>query len=226
MDISQLNKKELTALVTRLVIEQVNKIEAAQNTSDKVLIGVSNRHVHLDRETMDVLFGKGSELHFKKELVQPGQFASEETVTIKGPRGEIKRVRVLGPLRAKTQIEVSKTDSFTLGIKPPVRESGHLDGTPGLTLIGPKGSVDLDAGCIIALRHIHMSPDDASHFGVTNGQVVRVKVGGDRGGILDDVVVRVSPKYKLEMHVDVDEGNGLGLATGDFVEILKPECKG
>ena len=222
MNLTGLNSSELTALVTKLVVEELQKRQEVDRT---VKIGVSNRHIHLDREAMDALFGPGSELHPNKELGQPGQYASEESVTIKGPRGEIKRVRVLGPLRSQTQVEISKTDSYTLGVKPPVRESGHLEGTPGVEVIGPKGSVVLKEGVIIALRHIHMHTDDAARLGVENGQVVSVRVPGDRGGVFDNVVCRVSPKYALEMHIDVDEGNGMGLATGDYVEIVDPACK-
>lgn len=222
MILAATDNRELIALVTKLVTEELRK---AVSNDRKVKVGVSNRHIHLDRETMDVLFGKNSELHPKKELGQPGQYASEETVTLKGPRGELKRVRVLGPLRKQTQVEISVTDGFVVGVKPPVRESGDLKGTPGIEVIGPKGSVKLEEGVIVALRHIHMHTDDAKRFGVENGQIVRVKVDGDRGGVLDNVVIRVSPKYALEMHIDVDEANGLGLATGDFVELLDPKSE-
>ncbi len=222
MDQTNTYDPSIVALVTKLVMDELAKYA---DTSRQVKVGVSNRHIHLDRKAMDVLFGKDSELHPKKELGQPGQYAAEETVTLKGPRGELKRVRVLGPLRAQTQVEISVTDGFAVGVKPPVRESGQLEGTPGIEVIGPKGSVVLDEGVIVALRHIHMHTDDAQRFGVHNGQIVRVKVGGDRGGILDNVVVRVSPKFGLEMHIDVDEANGLGIATGDFVEVLDSDCE-
>ncbi len=222
MDLTTTDNASLVALVTKLVMDELAKYE---KPSRQVKVGVSNRHIHLDRTAMDVLFGKDSELHPKKELGQPGQYAAEETVTLKGPRGELKRVRVLGPLRAQTQVEISVTDGFAVGVKPPVRESGQLEGTPGIEVIGPRGSVVLDEGVIVALRHIHMHTSDAEHFGVKNGQIVQVKVGGDRGGVLDNVVVRVSPKFELEMHIDVDEANGLGIATGDFVEVLDSKCE-
>ncbi len=222
MDLTTTDNASLVALVTKLVMDELAKYQTA---SRQVKVGVSNRHIHLDRKAMDVLFGKDSELHPKKELGQPGQYAAEETVTLKGPRGELKRVRVLGPLRAQTQVEISVTDGFAVGVKPPVRESGQLEGTPGIEVIGPKGSVVLDEGVIVALRHIHMHTSDAERFGVKNGQIVQVKVGGDRGGVLDNVVVRVSPKFDLEMHIDVDEANGLGIATGDFVEVLDSNCE-
>ncbi len=222
MHLTTTDNASLVALVTKLVMDELAKYE---KPSRQVKVGVSNRHIHLDRTAMDVLFGKDSELHPKKELGQPGQYAAEETVTLKGPRGELKRVRVLGPLRAQTQVEISVTDGFAVGVKPPVRESGQLEGTPGIEVIGPRGSVVLDEGVIVALRHIHMHTSDAEHFGVKNGQIVQVKVGGDRGGVLDNVVVRVSPKFALEMHIDVDEANGLGIATGDFVEVLDSKCE-
>lgn len=222
MDLTTTDNASLVAFVTKLVMDELAKYE---KPSRQVKVGVSNRHIHLDRTAMDVLFGKDSELHPKKELGQPGQYAAEETVTLKGPRGELKRVRVLGPLRAQTQVEISVTDGFAVGVKPPVRESGQLEGTPGIEVIGPRGSVVLDEGVIVALRHIHMHTSDAERFGVKNGQIVQVKVGGDRGGVLDNVVVRVSPKFALEMHIDVDEANGLGIATGDFVEVLDSKCE-
>ena len=222
MDLTKSDNSTLVAYVTKLVLDELAKYD---QPSREVKVGVSNRHIHLDRTAMDVLFGKDSELHPMKELGQPGQYAAEETVTLKGPRGELKRVRVLGPLRAQTQVEISVTDGFSVGVKAPIRESGQLEGTPGIEVIGPKGSVVLEEGVIVALRHIHMHTDDAKRFGVENGQIVKVKVGGDRGGILDNVVIRVSPKFALEMHIDVDEANGLGVANGDFVEVLDSNCE-
>ena len=222
MDLTKSDNSTLIAYVTKLVLDELAKYD---QPSREVKVGVSNRHIHLDRTAMDVLFGKDSELHPMKDLGQPGQYAAEETVTLKGPRGELKRVRVLGPLRAQTQVEISVTDGFSVGVKAPIRESGQLEGTPGIEVIGPKGSVVLEEGVIVALRHIHMHTDDAKRFGVENGQIVKVKVGGDRGGILDNVVIRVSPKFALEMHIDVDEANGLGVANGDFVEVLDSNCE-
>ena len=222
MDLTKSDNSTLVSYVTKLVLDELAKYD---QPSREVKVGVSNRHIHLDRTAMDVLFGKDSELHPMKELGQPGQYAAEETVTLKGPRGELKRVRVLGPLRAQTQVEISVTDGFSVGVKAPIRESGQLEGTPGIEVIGPKGSVVLEEGVIVALRHIHMHTDDAKRFGVENGQIVKVKVGGDRGGILDNVVIRVSPKFALEMHIDVDEANGLGVANGDFVEVLDSNCE-
>lgn len=203
--------------ITRLVVEVLKKHELLEHSTP---VGVSNRHVHLNREDMDILFGKGSELTVKKMLGQPGQYAAEECVLVRGPKGEFKRVRVLGPLRSKTQIEISITDSFTLGVKAPVRESGQLDGTPGIELVGPCGTVKKSNGVIVALRHIHMTPKDAEKFGVKDGQMVRTVFGGPRGAVLNNVLIRVSDKFALEMHIDVDEANAVGTKNGARAEIL------
>ncbi len=206
--------EELIRQITRTVIKNLIKMEKA------VVIGVSNRHIHLSREDMDVLFGKGSELTKMKDLIQPGQYACEETVNIRGPKGELKKVRILGPLRPETQIEVSVTDGFSLGVKAPVRESGQLDNTPGIEIIGPKGSVSKSQGVIAAYRHIHMTLADAKRMGVSDGDLVSVEVGTTRGAVLNNVLVRASDKYALEMHIDIDEANGLGVKTGDNGYIL------
>lgn len=180
---------------------------------EKILVEVSARHIHLSRADMDTLFGEGSELHPIKDLSQPGQFASEERVTLKGPKGTA-GVRVLGPLRKETQIELSLTDARTLGVKAMVRESGDLEGTNGgLTIIGPKGEVTVERGVIAAKRHIHMTPADAEAFGVANGDVVAVKIVTDgRSVVFADTVVRVSENFKLAMHIDTDEANAAAIA--------------
>lgn len=180
---------------------------------EKILVEVSARHIHLSRADMDTLFGEGSELHPIKDLSQPGQFASEERVTLKGPKGTA-GVRVLGPLRKETQIELSLTDARTLGVKAMVRESGDLEGTTGgLTIIGPKGEVTVERGVIAAKRHIHMTPADAEAFGVANGDVVAVKIVTDgRSVVFADTVVRVSENFKLAMHIDTDEANAAAIA--------------
>jgi len=201
-------------LVTRLVIEELEKFQRS------VPIGVSNRHIHLDRADMDALFGQGSELTFKKELGQPGQYASEETVTLHGPKGELSRVRVLGPLRSESQMEISVTDGFALGVRPPIRESGKLEGTPGLTIIGPKGTIQKDSGTIAALRHIHLDPETAQRMGVKDKQMVKVEIRGLRGGILHNVLIRVSEQFAPEMHIDVDEANAMGVKNGDRAYII------
>ena len=202
------------ALVTRLVIEELEKFQRS------VPIGVSNRHIHLDRADMDILFGQDSELTFKKELGQPGQYACEETVTLHGPKGELGRVRVLGPLRSESQVEISVTDGFALGVKPPIRESGKLEGTPGVTIIGPKGTIEKDTGTIAALRHVHLDPETAQRIGVKDKQMVKVEIGGLRGGILHNVLIRVSEQFAPEMHIDVDEANAFGVKNGDRAYII------
>ncbi|KLO25066.1 MULTISPECIES: phosphate propanoyltransferase [unclassified Marinitoga] len=187
-----------------------------------IIVGVSNRHVHLSKEDLEVLFGEGYELHPIKDLKQPGQYAAEEVVTLVGPKGKIERVRVLGPVRKETQIEISQTDAFKLGVKPPVRDSGDLDGTPGIKIVGPKGEVETKKGLILAKRHIHMLPEDAEKYNVKDKDLVYVAIEkGDRKLIFGDVLIRVSPKYALEFHVDTDEANAALIKTGDEVFIVE-----
>jgi propanediol utilization protein len=192
----------------------------------RIPINASVRHVHLSREHLDALFGLGQELHVKTELSQPGQYACEETVTLVGPKKSIQNVRVLGPVRPETQVEVSRTDELALGIDAPIRASGDLDDTPGLELVGPSGRVRLTRGVIQAQRHIHMSPDDAARFGVQDRDWVMVRVGGERGIIYDDVLVRVHPDYRLDMHLDTDEANAADLHTGSFGTLIKGATTG
>ncbi|WP_126993177.1 phosphate propanoyltransferase [Thermosipho globiformans] len=189
-----------------------------------IIAGVSNRHVHLSREDVEILFGKDYQLTPIKDLGQPGQFACQETVIIVGPKGAIEKVRVLGPERKETQIEISLTDAFKIGVRPPVRDSGDLDGTPGIVIVGPKGSVIKDKGVIIAKRHIHMHTSDAEKYGVKDKDIVKVLVEKEgRRLIFDDVLIRVSEKYALEFHVDTDEANAALLKTGDLVYIIDEE---
>lgn len=187
----------------------------------QVPVGVSNRHVHLSRTNMDALFGPGAVLRRKKAMKQPGQFAAEETVTLRGPKGELARVRVLGPLRAETQVEVSVADGYTLGVVPPLRMSGQLDGTPGVEMVGPHGSVRLEQGLIVAARHIHMLPATATRLGLRNGEEVDVEVAGERGGVMRRVVIRATEASDYEMHIDVEEANAYGLKNDDLVCIRK-----
>ena len=189
--------------------DQVNSLPA-------IPIAISARHCHLTRATLDKLYGKGHELTVRKMLSQPGQFAAEETVTVVGPRNRIERVRILGPLRSADQVEISRTDEFFLGIDAPVRESGKVDNTPGCQLLGPAGSADIEDGVICAWRHIHMTPEDAAIVGVQDRDVVEVAVStNDRGLTFGNVLIRVSPDYKLEMHIDTDEGNAAEIRSGD-----------
>ena len=186
----------------------------------KVPVGISNRHVHLSQEHIEALFGVGHSLVKTKDLSQPGQFACEETVTLIGPKGAMKGVRVLGPARKATQVELSATDTFKVGVKPPARDSGMLDGTPGIELEGPMGKVKMDQGVIIAARHIHMTPDDASKYSLKDGDHVRVAIPGPRGGVFEHVLVRVNANYALDLHVDTDEGNAFSLSNGQQLDVL------
>ena len=187
----------------------------------RIPISSSVRHVHLSTEHVEVLFGAGHKLTKKADLSQPGQFAAEEVVALVGPKGTIKGVRVLGPARSETQLEVARTDEFVLGIKAPIRASGALQDTPGIRLEGPHGSVDLARGVIKAQRHIHMSPADAARFGVQDKDWVMVRVGGERGIVYDDVLVRVHPDYRLDMHLDTDEANAANLQPSTFGVLIK-----
>ncbi|MBL0388479.1 phosphate propanoyltransferase [Tumebacillus sp. ITR2] len=187
----------------------------------QIPVGVSARHIHLSQEHLTALFGAGAQLHPKKALSQPGQYASEETVDLQGPRGKIERVRVLGPVRPETQLEVSKTDLLKLGMQAPVRESGQIEGSPGLTIIGPQGQVQLEKGVIVAKRHVHFSPDEARRYGVRDGQFLTLRTSGERGLIFEHVSARVSPKYKLDFHLDTDEANAAGVQTGDEAEVIE-----
>jgi acetate kinase len=180
---------------------------------------VSAHHIHLSQEHVEALFGKGHQLTWHSDLSQPGQFASKEQVNVIGPKGNIDRLRVLGPPRKESQLEISMTEQFKLGIHPPIRESGDLNGTPGCILEGPKGTVTLEKGVICALRHIHMPAEDALRYGVRDKSTVRVRVKGDRELVFGDVLIRVNPNYKLAMHIDTDEANAASLKTGDMVFI-------
>ena len=205
------------AAIVRRILEET----PAEDTLD-IPVGVSNRHIHLTREHTDILFGKGYELQPLKDLSQPGQYACKECLTIIGPSlRPIENVRVLGPLRKDTQVEISRTDSYTLKVKPPVRESGKVAGSAGVTIVGPKGVVTINEGCIIANRHIHMSLEDGARFGVKDCDYVTVDVNGERRTRFYDVQVRVSDAFRLEMHVDTDDANAAGIGNGAKVHIVK-----
>ncbi len=187
----------------------------------KLPIAMSNRHIHLSQEHLDILFGKGYSLTKKKDLSQPGQYACEEKVDIVGPKNTIKGVRVLGPVRGKTQVEVSISDAIKLGVEPVVRNSGDIKGTPGAKIVGPNGEVEIQEGVIVAARHIHMHTSDAEKFGVKDGDIVKVKTEGIRALIFENVLIRSGDTHALEMHVDIEEGNAAGVKNGDLVEIIK-----
>ena len=212
--------KEYEVLMQALhkAVQEASKENAASNATG-VPVGISNRHIHLSQADLDQLFGAGYQLTPMKELSQPGQFACKETVTICGPKGAIEKVRVLGPVRKETQIEIVAGDCFKLGVKAPAKLSGDLAGTPGITVVGPKGSVQTAQGLIVAQRHIHMAPADAQAYGVQDGQIVKIRVGGLRGGIYDNVAIRVTTSSKLECHLDTEEANAMGVAG--TVEIVR-----
>ena len=211
-----------SAQIAAIVKKVISGMENTESTGD-VPIGVSNRHVHLTREHLDILFGKDYELTKAKDLSQPGQFAANATVTIIGPSlRPIEKVRVLGPLRKASQVEISMTDSYVLKVKPPVRESGNIAGSSPITLVGPKGVVTLSEGCIIANRHIHMSPKDAERYGIKDGDTVNVSVlGKGKRTLWYDVQIRVNKDFVLEMHVDTDDANAAGIGNGSLVSIVK-----
>ena len=190
--------------------------------SNKVLVETSARHVHLSRADLDILFGKGYELTVKKDLSQPGQYACEERVTVVGPKKAIERVGILGPVRPASQVEVSYTDARTLGIAAPVKESGDIAGTPGCKLVGPCGEVEIANGVIVAKRHIHFTPAEAEAAGVSDKEIVSVKVESEgRTTIFGDVVVRVHPNFSAAMHIDTDESNAaaaFGLVYGEIIK--------
>lgn len=212
------DKEKMAARVAELVIRQIREFE---KSCYQVPVGVSARHVHLTRRDVEALFGPGHRLTPFKQLSQPGQFACEEQVELAGPKGVIKKVRVLGPERSASQVELSRTDCFKLGLDAPVRTSGHLDGTPGIRVNGPAGSILLAAGVIVADRHIHMTPGDAAWFGVTGGERVNVVVDGPKGGVMGQVVVRVSEQGRLDLHVDTDDANAFQLRQGQMVVVQR-----
>lgn len=185
--------------------------------SKAIPVGVSVRHVHLSRADTDALFGVGYELTKKRDVTQPGQYVTRETVDLVGPKGEIRGVAIIAPLRKQTQVEIAKTDAFVLGVSPPLRESGKLEDTPGITLRGPNGTVVTQGGVILAHRHVHMSPAQAKDYGVSDKDMIKVRVEGDREMTMGDVIVRVHPEYELDMHIDTDEANAAGLGNDSVV---------
>ena len=210
----ELNAAAIAAAVMKALQEQTGE--------GNIPVGVSNRHIHLTRQDVETLFGKGYRLTPLKDLSQPGQYACKEQLTIVGPSlRPIEKVRVLGPERKASQVEISRTDAYLLKVKPPVRESGKIAGSAPITIIGPKGVVTLREGCIIANRHIHMSPEDGARFGLKDNDYVTVDAFGERRTRFFDVQVRVDPNFRLEMHLDTDDANAAGLANGAKVAIVK-----
>lgn len=218
----ELGKDEKTKVTGKnYVVSKIKSCSPVTPDKEQIPIGISARHVHVTREVLDILYGKEYELTEMKELMG-GQYAAKEQVTIVGANLRvIENVRILGPLRKETQIEVSKTDARKLGLNAPIRESGDVKGSMPITLVGPKGAVYLSEGCIVAMRHIHMNTDDAKRLGVKDKQIVSVATGeGIRKGVLSNVLIRVHPTYTLEMHIDTDEANGLGMTPKSTVSIM------
>ena len=211
--------QDTIALITKLVLEELNKKNIVSDVT--VPVGVSARHIHLTQQAVDTLFGPGHQLTFKAELMG-GQFAAEETCTIVGLKlRAIEKVRVLGPVRKENQVEISATDARTLGVNAPVRNSGDIKGSAPIAIVGPKGAIYLKEGCIVAARHIHMSPADAERFGVKDKDIVSIQADNPRGAIYDHVLIRVDPTFTLEMHIDTDEANAAGIRQGDRVRLIK-----
>ncbi|TGE39394.1 phosphate propanoyltransferase [Desulfosporosinus fructosivorans] len=209
-------------IVTQVLSVFSNSV-VADGAVKGIPVGISNRHIHLSAYHVETLFGRGHTLTPKKDLTQVGEFAAEETVTLVGPKGVLQGVRVLGPARKITQVEISCTDGFNLGILPPLRDSGQIVESAGLVVVGTSGAITLKDGVICAARHIHMNHDDAQRFGVSDGDRVMAEVDGPRGCIFKNVLVRVHPSFRLEFHLDTDEANAVGLKNGDQVRL--PQCE-
>lgn len=216
------NREELIQKITEAVLEQWNLLSTDPY---QVPVGISARHVHLSRDHVELLFGAGYQLTPEKSLSQPGQFACKEQVEVCGPRGSIKKVRILGPERKQSQVEMAFSDCRILGINPPVRTSGDLKETPGILLKGPLGEVSLKEGVIIADRHIHMTPEEASWFDVSDGDRVNVLVPGEKAGVLGRVLVRVTSESRLDLHLDTDDANAFLLRQGQWVTIRKEDAR-
>ena len=213
-------EQQTVEMITQLVLQTINKMEEKSN-GYRVPVGVSARHIHLTQEHVEALFGEGYHLTKKKDLMG-GQYACNETVTVVGLKlRAIENVRVLGPVRKASQLEISATDAMKLGVAAPIRESGNVAGSAPIAVVGPKGVIYLNEGCIIAMRHIHMSPADAAAAGVHDGDIVSVRADNERGTIFNQVKIRVNESFTLEMHIDTDEANASKIKTGDSVTILR-----
>ncbi|MCC5912237.1 MAG: phosphate propanoyltransferase [Clostridiaceae bacterium] len=208
-------------LIQQIVNEVIGNIKGCQNNSAEIPLETSARHVHLSEEHIEFLFGNQSELNVLKELSQPGQVQYDKRVTLLGPKGVIHNVAILGPARKNTQVEISYTDARVLGVNPPIRESGKLENTEGIIIATGKKALTLEEGVIVAKRHIHMTSKDAEVLQVKDGEYVKVRVKSQRPVILEDVLVRVSDKYRLSMHIDHDEGNATAYRPGTVGEIIK-----
>jgi acetate kinase len=220
-DEERMMAREALQTLSRSYITRVLETQKQQS----FLVEVSAHHIHLTQEHVEALFGQGHQLTRHADLSQPGQYACKEQVAIVGPKGRIERVRILGPTRKYTQVEIAMTEQYKLGVHPPIRESGDIADTPGCTLESSAGSVKIDQGVICALRHIHMSPEDALRYGVRDKSTVRVRIEGDRELVFGDVLIRVDPNFSLAMHIDTDEANAANVQTGarGFIDALQSE---
>lgn len=212
-----ITQEQLAAIVAEAVRAELQK------RSRQVPVGISVRHIHLSRADVDRLFGRNYQLTPKKQLSQPGQYACEECLDVIGPKGELKKVRILGPERKATQIELAQTDCRNIGVTAPVRSSGQTAGTPGITLRGPLGEITVPEGVIIADRHLHMSEGEAVAFGLKDGDHVRIQVDGVKPGVLGNVLVRAGKGHSLDLHIDTDDGNAFLLRQGQLVTVLGKE---
>jgi len=217
------HRAEIEHVVRRLVYQRLNlPMPTAAKAPRPLVVNVSARHCHLTQAAVETLFGKGHKLRPKKMLYQAGQFAAEESVTLIGPRSRIiSNLRILGPCRDLNQVELAYTDAISLGFEIPLRASGDIKGTPGCMLMGPAGFLELPEGVIRAAPHAHMHPDDAAFYGVKAGDFMKLRIGGPAGITFDRMLVRVSPDFKLEVHIDTDEGNACGLGPGTPVELIR-----
>jgi len=206
--------------VNYIIDEVVKRLQGGEE-DNTVLVEASGRHVHLSQKDVDSLFGKGYQLTNKRELSQPGQYLCEEKVTLIGPKGTLQNVSVLGPVRGNTQVELSKSDAVSIGLNAPVRMSGDIKGTPSIILATPKSVLRIEEGVIAAKRHIHITPEDAAKFGVKDQEEIKIKVGGERGLIFENVAVRVSSKFQTAIHLDYDEANACGFTKGLRATIVK-----
>jgi len=224
-DMNRAQVEQLVRQVLRDQIEQFGEpiMAPSQNGGpNPLVVNVSARHAHVTDEDLEVLFGPGAKLTKLKDLYQPGEFASEQTVNLIGPRNRmIPNVRILGPTRSATQVELSYTDGVFLGIDLPLRISGNISGTPGCVLVGPHGALTLGEGVIRAERHVHMGPKDLSHYGVKDQDKMRLKIDGPCGVVFENLTVRENPKVRLEVHIDTDEGNACHLESATHMELLK-----
>ena len=216
------HRAEVEHVVRRLLYERLDRpMPRAVRAPRPLLVNVSARHCHLTPQAVETLFGQGHQLHPTKWLYQDGQFAAQESVTLIGPRSRvISNLRILGPCRDFNQVELALSDAISLGFDIPVRQSGNIKGTPGCMLMGPAGFLELPEGVIRAAPHVHMHPDDAKFYGVKNGDIIRLRVGGPCSMTFEKLLVRVSPDFKLEVHIDTDEGNACGLGPTTPCELL------